>query len=555
MPNGQSVLDLPSDLTPSLTDYVHTFNDTALDSKVTLEDLGQLITVDYYNQSESDSLFPLDSETVKTVAQTLTNAQKAQARDNIGGLGPIYLLGIGQSNDACAGANFGLASHDLETTPFITHFKDRPAGGTGTFVQWDVTADSPSLSHASSPVSSCPTWHLAKRLYRETGREIRVVSMSEGGKNLTWMSAGGLGWARVVDAVDRGGVTKFDYVTVIQGEAEDAGSDTQHNTRLATFVSDLRALTPTAGGDPVIPLTTPIIFSEIDSQYVKSNRRMEAFAELNNSVFFAKGARDLPKIPEIPPNVHLTADARFTLANEVIYPALFKSRTATSGLTSRRATVTTGTQYVTIPSSVYSNMLGSFTFRCRYRPDFETRADASSHGGSGYYIADFGRTTASDSAFGILLAGGTSFHIWVNDNADKLIVAIPEATMDLGETMDIGVTWDSATKALTCYINGVSAGTKLTAAIGTQVTASAARLLGDVVGTRHGEAVMKWAAFWPSVLPTGTMTTISDDIPDLTGALAGYKLNTPPNDRLYDSSGNSRHGTWVGTGAYNRDIS
>jgi hypothetical protein len=104
MPHGQSVLDLPSDLTPSLTDYVHTFNDTALDSKVTLEDLGQLITVDYYNQSESDSLFPLDSETVKTVAQTLTNAQKAQARDNIGGLGPIYLLGIGQSNDACAGA-------------------------------------------------------------------------------------------------------------------------------------------------------------------------------------------------------------------------------------------------------------------------------------------------------------------------------------------------------------------------------------------------------------------------------------------------------------------
>jgi hypothetical protein len=84
MPHGQSVLDLPSDLTPSLTDYVHTFNDTALDSKVTLEDLGQLITVDYYKQSESDALFPLDSETVKTVAQTLTDSQKAQVLANIG---------------------------------------------------------------------------------------------------------------------------------------------------------------------------------------------------------------------------------------------------------------------------------------------------------------------------------------------------------------------------------------------------------------------------------------------------------------------------------------
>ena len=77
MPNGQSVLDLPSDLTPSLTDYVHTFDDSAQDFKVTLQKLHDLIAATLIADG-------LDGDQLLTSAeQTLTDIETAQVLTNI----------------------------------------------------------------------------------------------------------------------------------------------------------------------------------------------------------------------------------------------------------------------------------------------------------------------------------------------------------------------------------------------------------------------------------------------------------------------------------------
>lgn len=537
---------------------------------------------------------------VGTFEQALTLGQKAQAVDNIGlgnvdntadsdkpvstlqaaadaavlaaalaadGSGatfePFYIAAIGQSN--MARADKGVASYDMDSLPGVKVFVDRPITGQGTFQEWTPATTSQTLSTASSIASTTPAFHLAKKIHEETGREVRVVMMAQGGQNLTWMSDGGAGWPRLVDGVDNGPVTKFDLVVLIQGEAEDSGSDVQHLTRLQTWVDDLRALTPTAGGDPVIPYTTPIILTELDAQYTNANRRMREFAEANDFIYFADGASDLPKIVEVPANVHITGDACPVLARQVIWPALFQARQvdAVGGVTTSRATVTTGTQYVTVGGAALSTLTGDFTFKARLRPDFASHAELILHGGTGQVFADFGRTGATDSYLSFLQLQSRQIRVSINSStvtADRLTITIPDEILESGNTFELSVTWDSTTGEALGYVDGVAAGSATTTIRGPLTAPASSRLLGEVFGTRHCKFVTKWMAIWDSILPIGEITTIHDGLPDLaltgsgTPALASYTFDTPQGGILPDRSGNSRNGTWAGSGAYSRTV-
>lgn len=537
---------------------------------------------------------------VGTFEQALTLGQKAQAVDNIGlgnvdntadadkpvstlqaaadaavlaaalaadgsgaTLDPFYIAAIGQSN--MARADKGVASYDMDSLPGVKVFVDRPITGQGTFQEWTPATTSQTLSTASSIASTTPAFHLAKKIHEETGREVRVVMMAQGGQNLTWMSDGGAGWPRIVDGVDNGPVAKFDLVVLIQGEAEDSGSDVQHLTRLQTWVDDLRALTPTAGGDPVIPYTTPIILTELDAQYTNANRRMREFAEANDFVYFADGASDLPKIVEVPANVHITGDACPVLARQVIWPALFQARQvdAAGGVATSRATVTTGTQYVTVGGAALSTLTGDFTFKARLRPDFASHAELILHGGTGQVFADFGRTGATDSYLSFLQLQSRQIRVSINSStvtADRLTITIPDEILESGNTFELSVTWNSTTGEALGYVDGVAAGSATTTIRGPLTAPASSRLLGEVFGTRHCKFVTKWMAIWDSILPIGEITTIHDGLPDLaltgsgTPALASYTFDTPQGGIIPDRSGNSRNGTWAGSGAYSRTV-
>ena len=476
---------------------------------------------------------------------------------------PFYIAAIGQSN--MARADKGVSSYDMESLPGVKVFVDRPITGQGTFQEWTPATTSQTLSTASSIASTTPAFHLAKKIHEETGREVRVVMMASGGQALPWMSDGGAGWPRLVDGVDNGPVTKFDLVVLIQGEAEDSGSDVQHLTRLQTWVDDLRALTPTAGGDPVIPYTTPIILTELDAQYTNANRRMREFAEANDFVYFADGAADLPKIVEVPANVHITGDACPVLARQVIWPALFQARQvyAVGGVTTSRATVTTGTQYVTVGGAAMSTLTGDFTFKARLRPDFASHAELILHGGTGQVFADFGRTGATDSYLSLLQLQSRQIRVSINSStvaADRLTITIPDEILESGSTFELSVTWNSTTGEALGYVDGVAAGSATTTIRGPLTAPASSRLLGEAFGTRHCKFVTKWMAIWDSILPIDEITTVHDGLPDLaltgsgTPALASYTFDTPQGGILPDRSGNSRDGTWAGSGAYSRDI-
>jgi hypothetical protein len=452
-------------------------------------------------------------------------------------LDPFVIYALGQSN--MSRVNFGLPDYDTASSALVKVWNDRI--GTPAWQTWDVTAaTSQTYSTASTTPSTTPAFHLAKQIAEQTGREVRVIIAAEGGQNLAVFTEGGTMHTRLITNIAAAGVTKADLVVLIQGEADDSGSDAQHNGRLQDFHDDMRALSSVAE-------TTPIVLTEVNNQYASANRRMKAFAADTSFVLFAEGSGNLEMNGD---GIHFTNNSCVAIGRGVIYATLFQRPVTPTSVSESRATVLTGEQYVTIPSSVYATMTGSFTFRCRWRPDFTSRAELINHGGSGYLICDFGRTTTTDGAFGVMLTASAQLYIWVNDYADRLTVNLLTAHLDTGNTLDLGVTWDSSTGLLTCYVDGVSIGSKTTVATGAQTAANLARLSGAAIGTKHAESVFKWAAFWTSALPGGTMTTVSDDLPDVTGALAAYKLNTPPNDRLFDHSGNSRHGLWVGTGAY-----
>tara|TARA_R110000772_G_scaffold268565_1_gene396207 strand:- start:5305 stop:7110 length:1806 start_codon:yes stop_codon:yes gene_type:complete len=465
--------------------------------------------------------------------------------------GALNILVMGQSN--ASRSNFGVADFDMTSNTNVKTFNNSPAstGGSGTWVTWVPTGPYQTLSNASTTPSTTPAFHLGKALQELTGREIRVSLIALGGQSLPWMSAGGTGWDQLLDHINRGVIAKYDAVFLMQGEAENSGSDTQHLTRLATWVSDLRALAQ-------VDETTPIVLAGVNNQYTDSNRRMQEFANVNSAVRFVGQSKDLPMLAD---GVHFTNNSCVYIGREVMFQGLFKSGVASlDEVNNSRSIVFTGSQYVTLPAGLKTTLAATgatgLTFRTRFRPDFDNRQDGVNYGGAGYYIVEL--DGATDAAFGVLHSNSTVLTVWVNDYAQRANYNIPPAFIDSGKTGDLAITWNEADGSLKLFLDGAQITATTGAAFNTAYTGDLptisgnARLYGEGNGTRHAISVVKWAAFWDTALPDATFTTPSHGLPDITAAKAAYEFVTPPIQRLFDASGNAQHGTWVGAGAYAR---
>lgn len=487
------------------------------------------------------------------VEQELTQAERDQLAQNwpeavAGASSPLWILAMGQSN--MARSNFGVADFDMEVDPRVQIVADRPGGSTARLETWDPRGPSQALSNAGFTPSTSPAFHLAKKLAEETGREVRVSLIAQGGQTLTWMSDGGAGWDRLVKHIADVSILKFDIVVLLQGEAEETSSDAVHLARLSTWVDDLRGLAQ-------IRETTPIVLAGVNNQFENANRRMAEFAAGDSFVRFAGQSKNLEMNAD---GIHFTNNSVVEIGREIFYPALFDSGVEVSqeGSTNSnisRATVTTGGQYLTLPSSLEDEIAGlsGVSFSARYRPDYKSRQDGVNHGSNGtlFRIGD---------QFGIVQINVVQWWVWVGDySEDRLVINVPREFVDSGRTGQLSVAWDGVAGTLKVFLDGVKLGEDLSALTGAipAITGSSF-LAGHSAATIRNGSVLKWAKFDGFAQTEDQLSVISQGLPDSTAALAAYEFTTPPSRLLFDTSGtlpagNGHDATWVGAGAYFRD--
>ena len=210
-----------------------------------------------------------------TVENLLQNADSSSDTE------PVYLFGAGQSN------LIGFHSNDYSATLINGENPQNLVKIWNRYnTAWEVwnlnssvaqhgdaLATDPATQLSGVPGRNCPMFHLAQKVAKETGREVKVLLSERGGTDIDkWLTTanGGVGtiWSKFITDVTNSQIPRFDGCVWMHGENHEndikTGTYSAYSPGAVTYLDDVRAywtqvLNHTnTSGDPLMDQTTPV---------------------------------------------------------------------------------------------------------------------------------------------------------------------------------------------------------------------------------------------------------------------------------------------------------
>jgi hypothetical protein len=160
------------------------------------------------------------------------NAHSTLANNLFLDSGPFYVLLMGQSNAVGRGTNGG----DKDTYNGVKVWNETA----NKWEVWDLTSNPAQYGVGATVGANNLGFHFAKKLHEFTHREVRVLTVVEGGKQIAnWTTPGSLKYANLEEQTAAANIKRFDVCLWHQGES-DNGSAT-YEADFDTVLSNLRA--------------------------------------------------------------------------------------------------------------------------------------------------------------------------------------------------------------------------------------------------------------------------------------------------------------------------